>query len=442
MSADAAPPAERTQLRVGIAQVAVPLLDRSACVAKVASAIAEAGRQGVELLAFGEACIPGYPVWLERTGGAVFDSPTQKAIHAVYLREAVCIEDGHLDPIVKAAAAHGVHVVLGIIERPRHAQFRPAGATAALAATDPGAAARRTARGASGHSVYCSMVHVSPSGGGRVLSVHRKLVPTYEERLAWAHGDTEGLVTWPVGPFTVGGTLCFETWMPLARAALHAQGEDLHVSLWPGSDRNTRDCTRFVALEGRSFVLSASCVLSMRDIPEEIRPSAAAPSPPASSPAATPAAAKASPPAAAAGGLPVLRAAPSPATVDRVVPLRELCMRGHRSGGAPTGAGAAAGAGARAAADGSGSAASSAPGGLDTVLHNGGSCIAAPDGRWIVSPDDTSDGAERLIVASVDLAEVRGARQNFDPAGHYARPDLLRLNVQRSRAAAAEYKPQ
>lgn len=414
-------------MKVGIAQISVPILDRAACVAKVVDAIRDAGRQRVKMLAFGEACIPGYPVWLDRAGGAEFDSPTQKAIHAVYLREAVCLEDGHLDPVVRAAADSGTHVVIGIIERPRAAQVATGSAESA---TSP---ARD--RGASGHTVYCSLVHVTPKDGGSILSVHRKLAPTYEERLAWAHGDSEGLVTWPVGPFTVGGTLCFETWMPLPRAALQAQGEDLHVAVWPGSIRNTEDITRFVAKEGRSFVVSASCVLTLGDIPERIAPSGPAE-------AEEPAAAAA----ADAGGLPVLEAGAAAPTVDASVPLRQLCIDGHRGlspsqGGDDAAKVAAAKVAARPGAVPRVPAgtAGSAPDVLDTVLHDGGSCIAGPDGAWIVSPEDTCDGKERLIVATLDLAAVRGERQNFDPAGHYSRPELLRLVVQRSRAAAAEF---
>jgi hypothetical protein len=83
-----------------------------------------------------------------------------------------------------------------------------------------------------GHSIYASLIYIDPNG--TIRSVHRKLMPTYEERLTWSPGDGHGLRVHSIGPFTLGGLNCWENWMPLARAALYGQGEDLHVAIWPG----------------------------------------------------------------------------------------------------------------------------------------------------------------------------------------------------------------
>ena len=214
------------------------LLDREATLAKVVTRIDEAAAAGCRLVAFGESLVPGYPVWLSSGHGARFDCPVQKAIHARYLEQAVQPEAGHLDEVCAAAQRGGIAVVLGIAER----------------AADRG-----------GHSLYCTCVYIAADG--EIQSTHRKLVPTYEERLAWAIGDGEGLVVHALEPFTVGALNCWENWLPLPRAALHAQGENLHVAIWPGGDRNTRDITRFLAIEGRSFVLSASSLLRACDVP-------------------------------------------------------------------------------------------------------------------------------------------------------------------------------
>ncbi len=101
---------------------------------------------------------------------------------------------------------------------------------------------------------------------GKIGSVHRKLMPTHEERLVWAIGDGNGLRTHKLGPFTVGGLNCWENWLPLVRSALYAQGEDLHVAIWPGNMRNTEDITRFIARESRSFVVSVSGLMRREDI--------------------------------------------------------------------------------------------------------------------------------------------------------------------------------
>lgn len=315
---------ERDHLTVGLAQIAPVWLDRAATLAKAENWIGRAAAAGCGFVAFGEALVPGYPFWIEHTDGARFESPLQKDIHAHYLDQAVQLEAGHLDGVRAAAARFGIAVMLGIIERP----------------ADRG-----------GHSVYCSRVHIGADGV--IGSVHRKLMPTYEERLSWAPGDGHGLCVHPVGPFTVGGLNCYENWMPLSRAALYAQGEDLHVALWPGNRRNTADTTRFLAREGRSYVLAVSGLMRREDVPPD---------------------------------------SPAAAMLER---------------------------------------------GCPAVLADGGSCIAGPDGDWVVEP---VTGREELLVATLDHRVVRRERQNFDQAGHYARPDVTRLVVDRRRQSLAQFR--
>ncbi|MEC9372824.1 MAG: carbon-nitrogen hydrolase family protein [Planctomycetota bacterium] len=309
-------------MRVAICQTAPVFLDRAATTSKVVNRIGDAAARGAHLVAFGETLIPGYPLWLERTDGARFESPDQKRIHALYLDQAVCIERGDFKPVVDAARDSRINVIVGVAERP----------------LDRG-----------GHSVYCTRVFINDRG--EIASTHRKLMPTYEERLAWSIGDGAGLVTHAVDEFTVGSLNCWENWMPLARAALYAAGEDLHVAIWPGSRRNTSDITRFIAFESRSFVLSACGIVRASDIP---------------------------------AGFPFR---------DRII----------ESG--------------------------------DPIIE-GGSCIAGPDGNWIIEP---VANREELLFADIDHARVREARQSFDAAGHYARPDVLRLTVDRRRQRAAEW---
>jgi len=309
-------------LTVAAVQMAPVWLDRDRTMAKVVSRIAEAAAAGARLTCFGEALVPGYPFWIERTDGARFESPVQKRLHAHYLDQAVQVERGDLRPVCEAAASNGTAVVLGCIERPGD-------------------------RG--GHSVYASLVYIDAAG--EIRSVHRKLMPTYEERLSWSPGDGHGLRTHALGAFTVGGLNCWENWMPLARTALYAMGEDLHVAIWPGGMHNTGDITRFAAREGRSYVVAACGVLRRSDIPDHL-------------------------------------------------PDAELL---------------------RATAD--------------DVMASGGTCIAAPDGTWVVEPVALD---ERIVVATLDHARVREERQNFDPVGHYARPDVLRLVVDRRRQGVVE----
>ena len=101
-------------------------------------------------------------------------------------------------------------------------------------------------------TVFCTLVAIDPHAG--VVGAHRKLMPTYEERLVWGIGDGNGLRVHQAGAARVGALNCWENWMPQARHALYAQGEDLHVSVWPGNPHNTVDITRFIAREGLAEV--------------------------------------------------------------------------------------------------------------------------------------------------------------------------------------------
>ncbi len=309
-------------MKVAIAQISPVFLKRAATLTKVVDSIRQAGKQRCNLVAFGESLVPAYPLWLCRTDAARFEADDQKEIHARYLHEAVSLEAGHLDSVCEAASKAQIAVVLGIAER----------------AQDRG-----------GHTIYCSRVMIDETG--KILSVHRKLVPTYEERLSWGIGDGAGLVTHPIGEFTVGALNCWENWMPMARAALYAEGENLHIMLWPGCLRLTQDITRFVARESRSFVVSASVLIRESDLPTD-------------------------------------------------VPHRErICTGGE-------------------------------------VIYDGGSAIAGPDGEWVIPPVVDQ---ETLLTAELNIDDVLRARQNFDPVGHYARPDVLRLIVDRRRHVAAEF---
>lgn len=312
------------QLKVGLAQIAPVWLNREATLEKVIEKINEAADQNVDLVAFGEALVPGYPFWIALTDGARWDATDQKEFHAEYMKQSVQIESGHLDGVCAAAKKGGVAVYLGIIERPMD-------------------------RG--GHSLYATMVYIDKNG--EICSTHRKLQPTYDERLTWSPGDGHGLRTHALGAFTVGGLNCWENWMPLPRAALYGMGEDLHVAIWPGSKRNTYDITRHMAKEGRSFVMSVSALMRPSDFPDG-----------------------------------------TPHLAELTKDLKET-----------------------------------------DYLANGGSCLSAPNGDWVIEPQV---GEEGLYIAEIDHARVREERQNFDPVGHYSRPDVTKLTVNRTRLTTVE----
>ncbi len=311
------------KMQVGLAQISPIWLDKIGTIEKIINSISEAGKLDCDLIVFGEAILPGYPFWIQYTNGASFDSEMQKEIHAFYAQQAIAIPDD-LQHIQRACKQNSIAAIVGTVER----------------AIDRGA-----------HSLYCTAVFID--GEGEIKSTHRKLVPTYEERLTWSPGDGHGLVINKIKSFSVGTLNCWENWMPLSRTALYAQGEDFHVALWPGSHRNTLDITRYIAQESRSYVASVSGILRKEHISTDI-------------------------------------------------PHYEEIILNSPS-----------------------------------VMANGGSCLASPRGEWVIEP---VVNIEKLIVAEIDHQIVFQERQNFDPSGHYARPDITRLVVNRERQQLVDFE--
>ena len=227
-------------LKVAVAQMAPVWLNKSATLKKVVDKIDEAAAENAQLIVFGEALVPGYPFWVEHTDGAKFESDMQKNMYAHYVEHAVDVEGGDLEAVCNAAKSGHIAVYLGVIERD----------------TDRGG------------SLYCSLVYINEEG--EIKSVHRKVMPTYEERLVWSIGDGNGLTTHDLGPFKVGGLNCWENWLPLARASLYAQGENLHVSVWPGNYRNVHDLIPVIAKESRSYVIAASGLFTAKEITDDL----------------------------------------------------------------------------------------------------------------------------------------------------------------------------
>ncbi|MFX1254448.1 MAG: carbon-nitrogen hydrolase family protein [Promethearchaeota archaeon] len=220
-------------IRVAGIQITPIFLDAQKTWKKLAQYIREAKSNGAELVTWGETLIPGYPIWLARSGGAKFNDAQQKAVYAKYWQEAIKLDKSLIIEEMKALAKELELMLMGGIAEKE------------------------------GGSIYCTLLTINQEG--QILGRHRKIKPTYEERLVWADGDGLGLKTYPLKEVRVGGLNCWENWLPLARAALHLQEEIIHVAVWPGSFGLTQDITRFIALEGRSWVISTSGLLRPTD---------------------------------------------------------------------------------------------------------------------------------------------------------------------------------
>ena len=304
-------------ITVAVAQLGGPWLKPAARLTRIIDAAHVAAAEGATLIAYPETYLSGYPFWPSRTQGALFDHPDQKDCYAYYLDAAIELGGREQREMESAASDLGMTMIVGVTER-------------------GGAVGRGTA--------WCTLLTVDPRRG--LVGHHRKLVPTYDERLVWGQGDGAGLIAHPVGNAVVGSLNCWENWMPQARTALYAQAETVHVGAWPGSSTLTGDITRFIAVEGRVFSIAASGLITAESIPSDF-------------------------------------------------PLAEELREAS-----------------------------------DTVVFDGGSAIAGPDGKWLIPP---VVGEEGVIVADLDLDRVFAERLNFDPTGHYTRPDVFRSVVNRAR---------
>ena len=214
---------------------------------RTASLTTEAARDGAELVVFPETWLPGYPAWLDYSRDtALWDHAPVKTLFARLAANSVVVDGDSGRALGAIAAASGVTLVIGVSER--------------------------VSRGPGRSTLFNSIVTYGPDGA--LLNHHRKLVPTYTERLLWGAGDAAGLraVETPVG--RVGALICWEHWIPLARQALHESGEDVHVALWPTVHDTHQVASRHYAFEGRCFVLAAGSLMRATALPPALEPHA------------------------------------------------------------------------------------------------------------------------------------------------------------------------
>ena len=303
---------------VAAVQATPVFLDRDATIERTVDLVADAAAEGAELVVFPEAFVPGYPDWVWRT------RPWDQVSTSFYRRlfeQSVDLSGPALAPVAAAARAAGAYVVLGVNER-------------------------------AGSSLYNTLVYLGPTG--EVEGVHCKLMPTGGERLVWGTGDGSGLVTIDTPFGRVGGLICWENYMPLARAALYADGIDVYVApTWDNSDTWV-PTLRHIAREGRLHVIGTNSFLRGSDVP---------------------------------------------------------------------------------AAD---HGAEGVYGGADDWLSRGNAAVVGPDGALLAGP---LVGESGTLYATVDAAVARASRQQFDPVGHYARADVLRLTVDRRPTPFADHVP-
>lgn len=287
-------------------QAAPVFLDRDATVDKAARLTMEAAAKGAGLVVFPEAFVPAYPDWVWRT------TPwSDRAWYERLYHQSVDVPSPATEALGAAAREASTYLSIGVNER-------------------------------EGGTLYNTLLYFTPDGS--LLGKHRKLMPTGAERLIWGQGDGSGLFVFDTPFGRVGGLTCWESYMPLARAALYAQGIDIYLApTWDNSDVWV-PTLRHIAKEGRVYVIGVTCCLRDSDVP-------------------------------------------------RSLPRAEEIY-----------------------------------GGEDDWMARGNTTICGPNGEILASP---LEGAEGIVYAEIDADHARTTRRQFDPVGHYARPDILRLVVDR-----------
>jgi len=290
-----------------------------------------AATEGAELVLFPEAFVGGYP-WGLRFGTAVGGRSAEgKELFRRYFEAAIPLPGPEAEALGRVAREAGVHLAVGVIERL------------------PGLAS----------TLYCTLAHFGPDGS--LLGIHRKLKPTAAERLVWGEGDgsTLPVIQTPFG--RVGGLICWENYMPLARMALYGKGVELYLA--PTADARDRwqATLRHIAVEGRCFVLGCNQFVRREHYPSSLLDDADI----------------------------------GPSVRADLEAWPEL-------------------------------------------LSPGGSVVVGPDGEVLAGP---LMGEEGVLLVDLDLRELARQRLEFDVVGHYARPDVFRLDVVETPRVAVNFVP-
>ncbi len=225
-------------VRAAVVQAGAVPFDADACVDKAVRLIGEAAQRGARVIVFPEAFVPGYPKGLNYGLVVGARDPQGREEFRLYLEASIPVPGPHTRRLGEAAKAHGVHVVIGVIER-------------------------------DGGTCYCTVLFFGPDGA--LAGKHRKLMPTALERMIWGFGDGSTLtaVDSPYG--RIGAVICWENYMPMLRMAMYAKNVALYCAP-TADDRDTwLPSMRHVALEGRCFVLTACQFIRKRDFPASVR---------------------------------------------------------------------------------------------------------------------------------------------------------------------------
>ena len=234
-------PMKLSTVRVAVVQAAPALFDRDGSIAKASRLTAEAAAAGARLIVFPEAFVPAYPRGFTFGTAVGSRSPAGRRLWERYWANSVIVPSPATDALGVAARAAGAYLAIGVIERDGEA---------------------------SGGTLYCTVLYFGPDG--RLLGKHRKLKPTAAERLIWGEGDGSTLTVLDTEYGKIGGLICWENYMPLARTALYAKGVALYLAPTADSRETWQATLRHIACEGRCFVLGCNQYVTKAMYPSDL----------------------------------------------------------------------------------------------------------------------------------------------------------------------------
>ncbi len=303
---------QKTALKVAIVQHKPAFLDMEGSLQKIENYATEAAENGARLIAFGETWLCGYPSWLDYCPDmGLWDYEPTKLVFQKMHENGVEVPGAATQRISDLAKKTQTIIGIGVNEVVR--------------------------KGAYQGTIFNSFLLFDQQGD--LVIHHRKLMPTYTEKLLYGLGDGHGLKAVPTPWGNVGGLICWEHWMPLTRQAMHLTGEHIHLALWPKVHELHQIASRHYAFEGRCFVIAIGQMLQVKDLPSAL-------------------------------------------------PLPEELTNQPAH-----------------------------------YLLNGGSCVVAPNGKYLLEPQFDQEAILYLDIP--DLMQVYRERMTLDVTGHYSRPDIF-----------------
>lgn len=228
----------RNTFKAAVVQESPVFLNKKSTTEKVCKLIEKASKKGAKLIVFPEAFIPAYPDWVWVTPG--YKKTVLDQMYSELLKNAVAIPDESTKKISSAAKKNKIYVAIGINEKNTEA---------------------------SSASLFNTLLYIDDKG--KIIGKHRKLIPTGTERLVWAQGDGSTLNTFDTSFGKLGGLLCWENYMPLARHTIYANGTQVHVAPTWDSSENWLISMRYIAREGGMFVINCCSAIHIDDIPDK-----------------------------------------------------------------------------------------------------------------------------------------------------------------------------